>query len=167
MSVVRGKNAVLRLAQGVMACGRTCAFTTTTSLIETTTAGTGKGATFRPQKNVTTGSIEGVVFLGDAGKITLPYLRKYQLEHTLCDGVFERQAETGEDYTDEFEFYITSISDTGAAGDFNTFQLEIQVTGNPVGKIGQTVFLLDNVTGLPLLDNDGNNVLTQQITTLY
>jgi hypothetical protein len=156
MSVVKGKNVVFRLTDGVIACGRSCTLTTSTSLIETTTVGTGKNATWKPLKNTITGSFEGVVFLAEDGKITLPYLRKYQLEHTLCSGLYERTSEGVADYIDEIDFCIINITDSGAMGDFNTFQVDIQINRLSM-KVGVPVPLLDS-NGDPVLDNNGQPI---------
>lgn len=129
MSVVKGKNMTIVLNGQVIACGRSCALNTTTSFIETTTVGSGKWATFKPQKNSATGSAEGVVFLNESGKLTLPDVRWLQVSHALLTGYFERISDDNTSYTDTIDFYITNISDTGAAGDFNTFSLEMQITG--------------------------------------
>lgn len=132
MDFVRGKNMAFGIGSKVIACGRSCSLTTSTSFIETTTAGSGKGATFEPQKNTTTGSIEGVTFLGVYGKLSLPELRYLQLNHTLLSGYYERTDEGGKTYTDTIDFYISNITDTGSTGDFATFQMDIQVKGDPV-----------------------------------
>jgi hypothetical protein len=141
MSVVRGKNVVfsLVLAQSwtistvkIIACARSCTLTTTTTLIETTTKGSGKGATYKPYKNNTTGTLEGVVFLNEPGKTTLPFLRQVQIAQAILRGEILRTDEDGSTYKDIINFYITSLTDTGSVGDFNTFQMDIQVTGDPV-----------------------------------
>jgi hypothetical protein len=132
MSVVNGKDVVITIADKLIACGRSLSLTTSTSFIETTTVGDGKGATFKPQKNTTTGSIEGVTYLNEPGKLTLPELRKLQLAHTLLSGAYTRTSETGDMYIDQIEFYIATVTDTGNVGDFATAQIDIQVNGDPV-----------------------------------
>ena len=133
MSIVRGKNIALLINGKVVACGRDITFTTATSFIETTTEGSGKGATFYPQKNNTTANISGVTFLTETGKWTLPQLRSLQFRHTLIeDATIVRTDEDGDNYTDTFDFWITNISDSGAAGDVGNFTIDMQINGDPV-----------------------------------
>lgn len=148
-NIVTGKNA-LKLIKGLpVACMRSYTLITTTTLVETTTKGTGKGSTYKPKKNNTTGSMEGVVSIGESGKFRLNDLRIKQIEHELIEGAsIERTSEDGTQfYKDAFNYYLTSISDTGAVGDFNTFQIEFQVNGDPTTNITDDDFDLNFTVG--------------------
>lgn len=129
--IIRGKDVVIGHNGKTVACARSVTFVTSTSMIETTTVGDGKNATFRPQKNSTTGSMEGVISLNNDQKYTLPALRQAQLNHMLFDNatILRTSLDGLSTYKDTFDFYITSVTDTGAVGDFNTFLIDFQVTG--------------------------------------
>lgn len=133
--VVRGRNFIFKIAGEVIACARNVSYTSSTSMIETTTVGDGKDATFLPQKNVHSGTAEGVTFLNEAGKIALPKIRKHQLDHDLLSGTFERTDEAGNEYNETFNFYITETSDNGTAGDVANFNFNFQITGRPVVEL--------------------------------
>jgi hypothetical protein len=133
MGVVKGKNVVLMHNSKPVACIRTYSDTSSISFIETTTIGSGTGAEFKPQKTNNTASFEGVQFLNDAAKWTYPELKQAALDFTLFeDATVVATAEDGTLYTETFDFYIAGISRTGAAGDFSTFSIDIQINGNPV-----------------------------------
>lgn len=130
MGVVKGKNVVLMHESKSVACIRTYTDTTAISFIETTTVGDGTNATFKPQKNTSTASLEGVVFLGDPVKWTYPELKQKALDHDLFKNASTIIIdEDGNESVETFDFYISNISRTGAVGDFNTFQIDLQITG--------------------------------------
>lgn len=134
MSLVRGDNCIVYFYESgswvPYACALTCSLDVQTDFIETSTTGTGRMATFSPTKNSFTGSIEGLVSLGDAGVLSLPDLRQKQLSQELLLLRFQRTAENGSVYTDECNFYISSSSDSGAFGNAASFNIGLRGTGN-------------------------------------
>lgn len=135
MSVVQGKNVVFQVSDKVIACLRSCTLNTSTSFVKTTTEGDGKGATFKPKENTTTGSAEGIEYINEAGKLTIAELMYLQLNHALLSGYFESADESGNTATYFIDFYISNLSKTGSVGDFGTFQFDMQVTGDPVIEV--------------------------------
>lgn len=127
MSVIKGENVVtFFFVDGVWkvaACARTCTLDVSTETIETTVSGSGKFKSFKPTVNSWSGSIDGVVFLNETGKVTLPDLRRKQLAHERCLIKYQRTDQSGNTYTDEGYFYITSSNDAGSYNDVNTFNL--------------------------------------------
>lgn len=130
MSVVKGKNVVFTHQGKPVACIRTYSDTSSVTVIETTTVGDGINATFKPQKNTNTASLEGVQLLKDATKWTYPELKKAALLHTYYEGVTVVSTDEAGNMTYEFfNMYIVGISRTGAVGDFATFQMDLQISG--------------------------------------
>jgi len=133
MATVNGKNVTFLIYDNggwrMYACARSCSLTTSISTIETSTTGSGKWASFEPQKNGWTGSIDGVVNLDKPNMLTLPDLRQRQMSHTKLLIRYERVDESGNVYTDEGWAIITSATDTGSIDDVATFSIEVQGTG--------------------------------------
>jgi hypothetical protein len=129
---VQGKNVVIFIQQGtdwvLYACATSATLSVKTDLIETSVSGQGKFATFLPTKNSFTGTLEGVTSLEEAGKLSLPELRKKQLNQEILKLRYQRSDGTNL-YTEEGSFYITSSDDVGSFDDMNIFTINAQGTG--------------------------------------
>jgi hypothetical protein len=135
MSLVRGDNVLVEdfdsdsgewVAYG---CARSCTLNIKTDFLETTIRGSGKFATFRPTKNSFTGSVEGLVNLDNPAVLSLQDLRTKQIDQTKLRLRFKRTDETGNIYSSEADFYISSSEDNGPFDNLNSFSIELQGTG--------------------------------------
>lgn len=172
MSPVKGKDVVIEILDGsdwkLYACGVSCSLNITTDVIEISTKGSGTFADFLPTKNSFTGSIEGVVNLDAPGMLTLADLRKRQIQHTKFKMKYIRETVDGNTtYYDEAFFYITSSTDTGAVGDFNTFSIELRGTGSITGKLITLGDYLVDGSGNYLVDSFGNRLRHSTTLQLY
>lgn len=133
MSVIRGKNVITLINQAgiwkVLSCARSCTLDVVTEFVETTVSGSGKFKSFLPTVNSWTGQQEGVTFLNEVGKLSLADIRRMQLGHDRLQVRYERTADDGNTYFDTGYFYISQSSDTGTAGDFNSFSIAMQGDG--------------------------------------
>jgi len=112
----------------MFACARTATFTLNTTMIETTSIGSGSFSSFLPQKHSFTGSIDGLTNL-DNTNLRLSDFRALQLNKQALLMRFERTSIDGDTYTSEGTFYITSSTDTGSYADISTFAIELQGSG--------------------------------------
>lgn len=110
-------------------CGLNVELRVDTSMIETSTTGSGDYATFVPQKHTATATISGLVNLFDASLLTLADLRSKQLTKTLLNVRYTRTDGNGHEYLDAFDAYISSSSDNGQLNTAASFTIELQVTG--------------------------------------
>jgi len=135
MELVLGKNiAVYTWVSGawkLFACARSASLNVSTSMLETTGVGSGKYASFLPQKNSFTGTIEGLINL-DNTNLRLSDFRDLQLNGVKLLMRFERTGTLNNVYTSEGYFYITNSSDTGSYADISTFSIDLQGTGSLV-----------------------------------
>lgn len=150
MSFVIGKNVLLEFYDGgtwkPYACARSCSYTTTTELIETSVAGSGKFKHFLPTVNSFNGTCDGITSLGNVGMITLPMLRNFQLGHVKQRIRFTRGAMNGTDfYNDEIEVFITSIQDVNSFDNVSTFDVTFQGIGEPDQTLINPPIIVTNV----------------------
>lgn len=113
----------------IKACGRSCTLNVTTETIDTSVSGGGIWRTFLATANSFNGSFDGVVFLEEPGKITLPQLRQKQVSHEVIMFRMQRTDEGGNVYTDEGRIILTNSSDTGTYNDAATFAIDFVGTG--------------------------------------
>lgn len=133
MATVNGKNVKVFIYDNggwrLYACATSCSINVTTSTVETSTTGSGVWATFKPQKNSWTGTLEGVVNLDEPGQLNLADLRAKQIGFIEFLVNFERTDEAGNVYTDAGVAIITNSSDSGPINDVATFTIDLQGTG--------------------------------------
>jgi predicted secreted protein len=132
MATVRGKNVTVRIYDDgwkLYACASSCSLDVNTSVIETSVTGSGTWATFIPQKNSWSGSLQGVVNLDSDSSLTLYDLRVKQIALTEFQIQFERIDDDGNYYLDQGHAIIVNSSDTGSVDDINTFTIGLQGTG--------------------------------------
>lgn len=133
MSIVTGENVVIKINDGGMkkiyACARNCSLTVNTDVIETSTQGSGKWATFEPTKHNFTGSIDGIVNLNMANTLSLSDLRAKQLAMEVLSMEYDRIDNDGNIYNESGDFIITSSVDNGNIDDVATFSISLQGTG--------------------------------------
>ena len=131
--MTKGENVILYIYDGGVwkgyACARNITFSATTELIETSSSGTGKYATFLPTKNSFSATIDGIVSFLVEDHLTYPDLVQRQLSHTLLLLRFQHTDDSGEVYTAECSMYITNSSDTAGYADMNFFTIELRGTG--------------------------------------
>lgn len=150
---VLGKDVTVRIYQGgwqFYACASSCSLTVSTSTVETSTTGSGTWATFAPQKNSWSGTLEGVVNLDQ--NLTLYHLRQLQIALTPINIQYERTDANGNSYTDTGTGIIVSSADTGQMDSIATFSIEIQGTGALIQE-------LNVVSGDELLINSDDTLL--------
>ncbi len=133
MATVKGENVRLLIYDNggfrMYACAVSCTITLSTTLVETSTTGSGAFTTFEGQKHSWSGTIDGVVNLDNPGMLTLADLRSKQIAFTKLLINYERTDLDGNVYTDSGYILITSSSDTGDVNDVATFSIEFQGTG--------------------------------------
>lgn len=133
MSVVLGKDVlVLIFDAGIWkpyACGTSCTLDVATDFIEISTAGSNAWKEFEPTQDSYTGTINGVTYLEEPGKFTLPELRALQLAHRKLQIRFERTDVSGHVYTDQGYFYISNTRDVGSFDGLNVYDIELRGTG--------------------------------------
>lgn len=133
MAVVQGKNVVIKHYYNgewlVYACATACSYGLNTALLNTSGKGTGQWSTFLPTRHTARVTFEGVVLLEEAGKLGLADLRAMQISGVKQLVTYERTDEDGNVYSERFYGYIVDSEDTGRAGEFNTFSLQIQPSG--------------------------------------
>ena len=138
-TIVRGDNVLVEFYQSGnwfgYACARSCSFSSSTELIETSVTGSGKFKHFTPTVNSFSGNIDGITSLPGTTTVDLFKLRQYQLGHVLQRIRFKRLANNGNSYTDNVEFFITNVTDTSSFDNISTFTVELQGTG----VLGQTI----------------------------
>lgn len=129
---VSGKNLIVYIKEGeewrLYACAISAQITVKTDAIETTVSGDGVFASFLPSKISFTGTITGLASINDVN-ISLPELRRKQLDQTIFKMRFFRVDAAANEYTEEAYFFITSSSDEGAFDGMDTFTVEVQGTG--------------------------------------
>lgn len=131
--MTKGENVVLFIYDGGIwkgyACARNITFSAATDLIETSSSGTGKYATFLPTKNSFGATIDGIVSFSVLDHLTYPDLVQRELSHTLLLLRFQHTDDSTEVYTAECNMYITNSSDTAGYSDMNFFTIELKGTG--------------------------------------
>src|SRR6187399_1138337 len=135
MALVRGENVVVQIYNGGVwefyACAQSASIEIETSLIETSTTGTGVNRTSIPEANSFSGSLTGLVNLDKPGLITLPSLIVLQLGHQLLQTRFTFTDEAGNVFIFKGDFYITNSSISGGIGDAAGFNISLKGTGVP------------------------------------
>ena len=163
MELVLGKNIVVYTwvngAWKMFACARTASFSLATTMLETTTIGSGSFASFLPQKHSFTGSIDGLINL-DNTNLRLSDFRNLQLNKQPLLMRFERTGNDSSTYTTEGTFYITSSSDTGSYADIATFAIELQGSGALVEIFTPTPITPNAVTRLEYTGTGGEYSFT-------
>lgn len=136
MVFVNGKDVIVYTyfngAWRMYGCGRSCTLSIATSTIETSTTGSGIWATFKPQKNSFSGSIDGIVNLEPGEMITIADLQNLQITLQPLLMRFSMVDALGNDYICEGTFYITNSSITGSVNDVATFSIELIGSGELV-----------------------------------
>lgn len=100
-----------------------------TDFIETTFLTSGKYKDFEPTVNSFTGEISGLVNLEEPDLISLPDLRRKQLNHDKMLWSFEREDTDGNFYTTQFYAFISSSKDDSSNNDMNSFSISLRGTG--------------------------------------
>jgi hypothetical protein len=133
MSAITGKDVIVLIyieeAWRYYACATSCSLTVSTSMIETSTTGSGLYTTYIPQRHDITGTISGIVNLDMPNMLNLADLRALQLSMTKLLMRFSREGSSGNNYTDEVEFYITNSTDSGDVNGIAAFDIDLQGTG--------------------------------------
>lgn len=164
MELVKGANVeVLFYDNGVWknyGCARACTLTVNTSLIETTTTGSGSFTTFIPEKHSYTGTIDGLTNLDFPGGLSLQDLRQKQLAKVLLQMRFFRTGVSGSVYYDSVFFYITSSSDSAEFGTMNTFSISLQGTGQLVQHYTNPPLIYNNVLRYDFTATGGETSVT-------
>ncbi len=157
MSLVIGDNVfVLTYDNGgwrLYACAKSCTLSVSTSMVETSTTGSGDYATYEPQKHGITGTLDGVVDAHADNMLTLADLRQRQLSKQRLLMRFTRTDTDGNVYTDECYFFITNTTDNGPFGEMATFTVELQGTGALTQIFTPTSYLLSAVKRYPAVDD--------------
>lgn len=134
--IVNGKNVILRIYDNggwrLYACATSCSINVATSTVETSTTGSGVWRTYKPQANTWGGTAEGVVYLEEAGMLSLADLRAKQIAFEEMQVSYERTDEGGNVYREEGIAIIINSGDTGDVNGVATFSLELQGTGELV-----------------------------------
>jgi hypothetical protein len=135
MAKVKGDSVIVEILDGstwkLYGCATACTYETSTSMLETAEPGSGLWGTFVPGKNSGSGSLEGFTTFNFSGGYTLKALRQAQAAQSLFQMRFVRDDNNGNTYTDTGYFYITNISDSGATDSVASFNVSIQLTGEP------------------------------------
>lgn len=121
------------------ACAQNISVNFTTDFIETSVSGSGNWATFLPTKISWTASIDGIVSLEEAGKLSIVDLRTKQFEQTQIQIKFERTDDDGNIYANVGYAYISNSSDTGSFNGMDTFSVEFRGSGNVVQNIDPAI----------------------------
>lgn len=162
--IVTGKNVrVLIYDNGgyrLYACATSCTITLTTSVIETSTTGSGVFATFKPQKHTWICTLEGAVNLDEPGSLTLADLRSKQLSFTELLISYERTDDDGNTYADSGTAIIISSTDTGDVNDIATFSIELQGTGTLTQSFTPSTLALSAVRRYEYTATGGETELT-------
>lgn len=133
--IVSGKDVIVMIDDGgfkLYGCASSCSLNLSTSMIETSSVGSGLYSTFRPQKHGFTATISGLLNLDDPTALTLYDLRQKQLALTQLLVKFTRTDAAGNEYVSQFDAYITGSTDSGEANGAATFDIDLQGTGELV-----------------------------------
>lgn len=162
--IVLGKNVVVTINDGngwkLYGCANNCSLSISTSLIETSSIGSGLYATYVPQKHNITGTISGLINLDDPTLLSLYDLRQLQLNMTQIQVKFTRTDAAGNEYTSEIDAYITGSNDTGETNGAASFDIDIQATGaivessSSVVKICNQTWMTRNWDGTTFRNGD-------------
>lgn len=146
--IVSGKDVIVMIDDGgfkLYGCASSCSLNLSTSMIETSSVGSGLYSTFRPQKHGFTATISGLLNLDDPTALSLYDLRQKQLAMTQLLVKFTRTDAAGNEYVSEFDAYITGSTDSGDANGAATFDIDLQGTGELV-ETSSTVVKICNHT---------------------
>lgn len=133
--IVSGKDVIVMIDDGgfkLYGCASSCSLNLSTSMIETSSVGSGLYSTFRPQKHGFTATISGLLNLDDPTALTLYDLRQKQLAMTQVLVKFTRTDAAGNEYISTFDAYITGSTDSGDANGAASFDIDLQGTGELV-----------------------------------
>jgi hypothetical protein len=146
--IVSGKDVIVMIDDGgfkLYGCASSCSLNLSTSMIETSSVGSGLYSTFRPQKHGFTATISGLLNLDDPTALTLYDLRQKQLALTQVLVKFTRTDAAGNEYISTFDAYITGSTDSGDANGAASFDIDLQGTGELV-ESSSTVVRICNQT---------------------
>ena len=141
-------------------CARGITLNVNTSLIETTTTGSGSFATFIPEKHTYTGNFDGLTVFNLPSGVSLQDLRSNQLGKQLMRTRFFRTGIIGSVYYDELQFYIIGTSDTSDFGAMNTFNASLQGTGQLVQHYTNPPLIYNNVLRYDFTATGGETSVT-------
>jgi len=155
MAIVNGKNVTVRIydngAYRLYACATSCSISVSTSTVETSVTGSGNWASFMPQKNSWSGTLDGMANFDTDANLSLNDLLVLQIAKTLLVVQFEYEDEGGNILDLNGSAYIVNTSSTGDVNNISTFSVELQGSGA----------LVPVFTGTPdlLLINSTDNLL--------
>ena len=126
---VLGKNVDLIVNGQGIACGKSCTMNTVTDMLPTTSRGTGEWNTFKPGGSSWTVGISGLVYIAESGKLATPDLYALKAARQAVGISYERVNNLGAYWRQEGAAFINSISDTGSVGEYATFEMQLQGSG--------------------------------------
>lgn len=161
--IVSGKDVIVMIDDGgfkLYGCASSCSLSLSTSMIETSSVGSGLYSTFRPQKHGFTATISGLLNLDDPTALSLYDLRQKQLAMTQVLVKFTRTDAAGNEYVSTFDAYITGSTDSGDANGAASFDIDLQGTGelvetsSSVVKICNQIWMTRNWDGTTFRNGD-------------